>query len=62
MIRNRKEEEKLKEMGIKDPRQFISHQIGHYAVTNDYSCNISFNFVIGIVFGILITLMFVYVC
>jgi len=61
MIRNYKEEEKLKEMGVKDPQQFIKYQMLENTNINGYSCDISFNFVIGIVLGILITLMFVYV-
>jgi len=61
MIRNYKQEEKLKEMGVRDPQQFIKYQMLEDNNINDYSCAISFNFVIGIVLGILITLMFVYV-
>jgi hypothetical protein len=61
MIRNYKQEENLKEMGVKDPQKFIRYQMLENNNINDYSSPISFNFVIGIVLGILTTLMFVYV-
>jgi hypothetical protein len=61
MIRNYKQEEKLKEMGVKDPQKFIRYQMLENNNINYYSSPISFNFVIGIVLGILTTLMFVYV-
>jgi hypothetical protein len=60
MIKLNKQEEKLKEMGVKDPQKFIRYQMLENNI-NDYSSTISFNFVIGIVLGILTTLMFVYV-
>ena len=61
MIRNYKTEEKLKEMGIKDPQSFIKYQMMENNNVEDNSCGISFNFIIGLVLGVLIALMFVYV-
>jgi hypothetical protein len=48
-------------MGVKDPQKFIRYQMLENNNINDYSSPISFNFVIGIVLGILTTLIFVYV-
>ena len=61
MIRDYKTEEKLKEMGIKDPQSFIRWEMLENKFTEENSHIISFNFVVGLITGILITLMFIYV-
>jgi uncharacterized membrane protein YciS (DUF1049 family) len=62
----KKDEEKLKEIGIKDPQRLIRYEMLENNLENnkqeyDYSSLVSFNFVMGILLGILIPLMFVYV-
>jgi hypothetical protein len=59
MIRNYKTEEKLKEMGIKDPQSFIRWEMLENKFIEENSHIISFNFVVGLITGILITLMFI---
>jgi len=61
MIRNYKTEEKLKEMGIKDPQNFMRWEMLENKHIEKKSFVISFNFVVGLIVGVLITLMFVYV-
>jgi hypothetical protein len=47
-------------MGVKDPKNFIRYQIlENKNIPN--RLNISFNFVIGMILGALMVLMFVYV-
>jgi F0F1-type ATP synthase assembly protein I len=61
MLRNYKIEEKLKEIGVKDTQSFMNYLMREDINVEDYSFKISFNFITGLVLGVLITLMFIYV-
>lgn len=60
MLRNYKQEEKLKEMGIKNPQQFMKYQMLENKNVIDKP-NISFDFITGMIVGIIMVLLFVYV-
>jgi len=60
MIRNYKQEERLKEMGIKDPIQFEKYMMLENK-NMSYDCGISFGFLSGMIMGMIITIVFVYV-